>query len=71
MKYKLIALAISAFATSLSGTFYVQYISFIEPESFLGPNMVLLTVVCVIVGGLGTLCHSLAGKVRRLNYRSR
>lgn len=55
MKYKLIALGISAFVTSLGGTFYVQYISFIEPESFLGPNMALLAIVCVIVGGLGTL----------------
>jgi branched-chain amino acid transport system permease protein len=55
MKYKLIALAISAFLTSLGGTFYVQYISYIDPVSALGPEMPLLVVVCVIVGGNGTL----------------
>lgn len=55
MKYKLIATAVSAAVTALCGTFYIQYISFVEPESFLGPNMALLTVICVIVGGLGTL----------------
>lgn len=54
MKYKLVATAISAGVTALCGGFYIQYISFVEPESFLGPNMALLTVICVIVGGLGT-----------------
>jgi branched-chain amino acid transport system permease protein len=55
MKYKLIAMAISVFITALCGAYYIQYISFVEPESFLGPHMALLAVICVIVGGLGTL----------------
>jgi len=60
-RYKMIAMAISAAFTAVAGTFYAQYILFIDPGSVL---MLLLSIqMCLIVvlGGTGTLLGPILG----------
>jgi branched-chain amino acid transport system permease protein len=54
-KYKMTAMAFSAAFMAMGGTFYAQYLLYIDPESVL-PN-ILSTQVCLIpiLGGLGTV----------------
>ena len=65
---------ISAFFTGLAGTFYTQFMLYIVPEIMFGfPNVVLLPMLGVIVGGrgtvlgpiIGTLVFSILGEVLR------
>ena len=46
---------ISAFLTALAGTFYVQYIYFIDPETAFSFNISVEAALVSIVGGIGTL----------------
>jgi len=54
-KYKSIALAISAFFTAVAGTFYAQYVLFIDPESVLPLMLSILICLVAILGGVGTV----------------
>ena len=54
MRYKLWATVISAFFSALGGTFYAQYILFIDPPSILGLGLSIEIVIYAIVGGIGT-----------------
>jgi branched-chain amino acid transport system permease protein len=55
MRYKLWATVISAFFSALGGTFYAQYILFIDPPSILGLGLSIEIVIYAIVGGIGTI----------------
>ena len=46
---------ISAFLTALAGTFYVQYIYFIDPATAFSFNISVEAALVSIVGGIGTL----------------
>src|SRR5260221_4271511 len=46
---------ISAFLTALAGTFYVQYIYFIDPATAFSFNISIEAALVSIVGGIGTL----------------
>ena len=52
IKYKIIVLAISAFFTALGGTFYAQYLRFIDPASVFGFDRSLEIVLMYTVGGI-------------------
>jgi branched-chain amino acid transport system permease protein len=54
-KYKSIALAISAFFTAVAGTFYAQYILFIDPESVLPLMLSILICLVAILGGVASV----------------
>jgi len=54
-KYKSIALAISAFFTAVCGTFYAQYVLFIDPESVLPLMLSILICLVAILGGVATV----------------
>ncbi len=60
-KYKFYALALSAFFTSLCGSFYAQYILFIDPDSVF--PLMLSIVVCLVatLGGVGTIWGPVLG----------
>lgn len=49
------ALAVSAFLSALVGTFYAQYIYFIEPDSVFSLDTSILICLVAIVGGVATL----------------
>lgn len=54
---------ISAFLTGLAGTFYVQYIYFIDPPSAFNLNVSIEAALVSIVGGIGTLWGPVIGTV--------
>jgi branched-chain amino acid transport system permease protein len=54
-KYKLIAIAISAFLTALGGTLYAQYYQHFEPEEVFGVFRSFEVIFPVIVGGGGSI----------------
>jgi branched-chain amino acid transport system permease protein len=54
---------ISAFLTALAGTFYVQYIYFIDPNTAFGFNISVEAALVSIVGGIGTLWGPVVGTV--------
>ena len=49
---------ISAFLTGMAGTFYVQYIYFIDPQTAFSFNISVEAALVSIVGGIGTLWGS-------------
>ena len=54
-RYKQRAMALSAGLTALGGTFYAQYILFIDPESVLPLSLSILICLVAVLGGVGTL----------------
>jgi len=52
---------ISAFLTALAGTFYVQYIYFIDPNTAFNFNISVEAALVSIVGGIGTLWGPVIG----------
>ncbi len=60
-RYKLIAMALSAGLTAMAGTFYAQYILFIDPESVLPLALSIQICLIAVLGGLGTLWGPVLG----------
>jgi branched-chain amino acid transport system permease protein len=60
-RYKLLALMISAFFTSLGGTFYAQYILFIDPYDILTLSLSINMALVAIIGGIGTIIGPVIG----------
>jgi branched-chain amino acid transport system permease protein len=54
-RYKLLAIAGSAAFTALGGTFYAQYVLFIDPESVFPTSLSILVCLVAVLGGVGTL----------------
>ena len=54
---------LSAFLTGLAGTFYVQYIYFIDPNTAFNFDISIKAALVSIVGGVGTLFGPLIGTV--------
>src|SRR6202521_251379 len=54
---------ISAFLTALAGTFYVQYIYFIDPQTAFNFKISIEAALVSIVGGIGTLWGPVVGTV--------
>lgn len=60
-KYKLLAFVISAVITTITGTFYAQYVMYIDPDSLLNLNFALLIIILPLVGGMGTVLGPVLG----------
>jgi branched-chain amino acid transport system permease protein len=58
---KLRALAISAALTAMGGTFYAQYLLFIDPESVFPLSLSILICLVAVLGGVGTLWGPVLG----------
>jgi branched-chain amino acid transport system permease protein len=54
---------ISAFLTALGGTFYIQYIYFIDPNTAFSFNISVEAALVSIVGGIGTLWGPVVGTI--------
>jgi branched-chain amino acid transport system permease protein len=61
MRYKLIAIAVSAFFTALGGTFYAQYVMYIQPDSVLSIPMSVEIITRPIIGGMGSVLGPILG----------
>lgn len=60
-RYKLLAFVISAVITAFAGTFYAQYILYIDPDSMLSLEFALLIIIIPMVGGMGTVLGPILG----------
>jgi len=60
-RYKLLAFVISAAITALAGTFYAQYVLYIDPDSVLNLEFGLLIIIIPMVGGMGTVLGPILG----------
>jgi len=54
MRYKLIALGISAMLGALAGTFWAQYSGSVTPNVYLSPNWMLQLLLFVCIGGMAS-----------------
>jgi branched-chain amino acid transport system permease protein len=61
VKYKLIATAISAFFTALAGTFYAQYLLYIDPTIVFDSSLSVEIILRPIIGGSGTVWGPIIG----------
>ena len=52
---KMAAAAVSAFFTAVGGSFYAQFVSYIDPESVMAFQFSLLMALPAVLGGIGTL----------------
>ena len=60
-KYKLIAMIISAALTAMAGTFYAQYVLFIDPHSVLPLMLSVQMCLIPVLGGTGTIAGPIIG----------
>jgi branched-chain amino acid transport system permease protein len=63
LRYKLLALALSAFVTGLAGSFFAFYTSHIEPETTFSIDKSVEMALVSIIGGLGTTTGPIVGAV--------
>lgn len=55
-RYKLLSLCISAFFTGIAGSFYLNYMGFIDPSIvFSLPDISIMVILVAIIGGVGTI----------------
>jgi branched-chain amino acid transport system permease protein len=60
-RYRMIAMAISAFFTGIGGSFYAQFVLFIDPDSVLSFDQSVLIALIPVLGGVGTLWGPVLG----------
>ena len=63
VKVKLIAVMVSAFLTSLVGSFQAMYLTFIDPSSAFSLDLSIQIAMFALIGGLGTVFGPLVGTV--------
>ncbi|WP_332118501.1 branched-chain amino acid ABC transporter permease [Azorhizobium caulinodans] len=58
---KMMAAAVSAFFTAVGGSFYAQFLGYIDPESVMTFQFSLLMALPAVLGGIGTLWGPVLG----------
>jgi len=61
VQYRLIAIMISAFLTAMAGTFYAQYVLYLDPESVLILPISVQIVLISMLGGAGSIMGPVIG----------
>ena len=62
-RVKVVALMVSAAVTAVCGTFYAQYLFFIDPDSVFSINVSIQSAMVAIVGGVGHPLGPLLGAI--------
>jgi branched-chain amino acid transport system permease protein len=60
-KYKMIAIFISAFMTSLAGAFYMNYLYYLHPGTMMSMAFSIEIILRPIIGGMGTVLGPVIG----------
>jgi branched-chain amino acid transport system permease protein len=60
-RYKMMAQFVSVFFTAIGGTFYAQFILFIDPQRLLGFDLSLEIAIIALIGGQGTVLGPVIG----------
>lgn len=58
---KVLILTLSAFLTALGGSFYVQYVFFVDAESAFSTGLNINLILAVVIGGIGTIAGPILG----------
>lgn len=61
LRYKLVAVAVSAAITAVAGVFYVQYYLYVSPNLGFGSSVSVQAIVPAVIGGIGTLWGPVVG----------
>jgi branched-chain amino acid transport system permease protein len=61
VRYRLWAITISAFLSAAAGTFYAQYVLYLDPESVLILSISVQVVLVAMLGGAGSLFGPVIG----------
>jgi branched-chain amino acid transport system permease protein len=61
LRYKLIAMAMSAGILGFCGTFYAQYVLLVDPPSVLAGSISIIVALVTIFGGIGTVSGPIIG----------
>ena len=61
VRYRLAAIMISAFLTAMAGTFYAQYVLYLDPESVLILPISVQIVLVAMLGGAGSVMGPVIG----------
>lgn len=61
VRYRLIAVVVSAFFTGVAGALYAQYVLYIDPPSVLSVDISIKIVLIAVFGGSGTLWGPVVG----------
>ncbi len=62
-RLKVLAIALSAFLTALGGTFYAQYVGFVDPGYVFSLDLSVKIALMCIIGGMGTALGPILGAV--------
>lgn len=68
-RYKLYAMALSAFVTGLTGGLYAQYVLYIDPMSTLRVLRNIDIIMVAIIGGVGSVAGPLVGALVFIPFR--
>lgn len=60
---KIVSFAVSAFFTAIAGSFYAQYILYIDPDSIMVLSIAIQVAIIAIIGGTGSYVGPLLGAV--------
>ena len=63
VRYRLLALVISAFFCALGGTFYAQIVLYIDPHSAVSITTVITVILFCAIGGFGTVWGPVVGTI--------
>ena len=63
LRYKLVAISLSAAIGAVAGVFYTQYFLFIDPDLGFGAYRSIEAILIPVVGGIGTIWGPIAGSV--------
>jgi branched-chain amino acid transport system permease protein len=61
VRYRLLAIMLSAFITAVAGTFYAQYVLYLDPESVLVLPISVQVVLVTMLGGAGSVIGPVIG----------
>ena len=61
VRYRMAAIMISAFLTAMAGTFYAQYVLYLDPESVLILPISVQIVLVAMLGGAGSVMGPVIG----------
>jgi len=63
VRFKLIAICITSSLAPAIGTFYAQYLTYVQPDFIIGVDISIQSVITVIIGGMGTIWGPFLGAI--------
>jgi branched-chain amino acid transport system permease protein len=55
------AMALTGALTAIAGTIYAQYLLFLDPRTFFGPDVTIKVILFTLVGGMGSVWGPVIG----------